>query len=222
MGISIALHRRDREDAGVCGRLRRGERGCGKSIRLGDAGDGFVRALRAEQRQPTRRRRPALGGERPLRQARIPAVSHEADSTWVHVAYTPCEGDKLQKTEFADQNGDGIDEAFVWIKYDTFDGADVSGSQTHLYVVDGRSGSILLHGLVAATASEPPDKGRVRLEMSRTSPGRLTLTTSAKADPSRRDADPQAQSLAAGPGDVRPRRRRVSSQRRRSPGRPMR
>ena len=54
-------------------------------------------------------------------------------STWVHVAYTPCEGDKLQKTEFADQNGDGIDEAFAWIKYDTFDGADVfSRSESQL------------------------------------------------------------------------------------------
>ena len=105
------------------------------------------------------------------------------DSTWVHVAYTPCEGDKLQKTEFADQNGDGVDEAFVWIKYDTFDGADVSGSQTHLYVVDGRSGSILLHGLVAATKSESSDKGQVRLKVSRTSPGRLTLTVSVKASP---------------------------------------
>jgi hypothetical protein len=106
------------------------------------------------------------------------------DSTWVHVAYTPCEGDKLQKTELADQNGDGIDEAFLWIKYDTFDGADVSGSRTHLYVVDGRSGSILLHGLVAATSSEAPDKGQVRIAVKRTSPGRLTLTASVKPTPS--------------------------------------
>ena len=105
------------------------------------------------------------------------------DSTWVHVAYTPCDGDKLQKTEFADQNGDGVDEAFVWVKYDTFDGADVSGSQTHLYVVDGRSGSILLHGLVAATKSESSDKGHIQLKVSRASPGRLTLTVSVKANP---------------------------------------
>jgi hypothetical protein len=107
----------------------------------------------------------------------------KANSSWMHVAYTPCEGDKLQKTEFADQNGDGIDEAFVWIKYDTFDGADVSGSQTHLYIVDGRSGSILLHGLVAATRSESSDNGRVRLKVTRTSPGRLTLTAAVKASP---------------------------------------
>ncbi len=105
------------------------------------------------------------------------------DSTWVHVAYTPCDGDKLQKTEFADQNGDGIDEAFVWIKYDTFDGADVSGSQTHLHVVDGRSGSILLHGLVGATKSDSSDKGQIQLKVSRKSPGRLTLTVSVKANP---------------------------------------
>jgi hypothetical protein len=105
-------------------------------------------------------------------------------SSWVHIAYTPCEGDVLQKTEFADQNGDGIDEAFVWIKYDTFDGADVSGSQTHLFVVDGSAGSILLHGLVAATSSEPPDKGQLRLKVNRTSPGRLTMTATVKPSPS--------------------------------------
>lgn len=122
------------------------------------------------------------------------------DSTWVHVAYTPCEGDKLQKTEFADQNGDGIDEAFLWIKYDTFDGADVSGSQTHLYVVDGRSGSILLHGLVAATSSESSDKGQVRLKVSRTSPGRVTLTVSVKASSDTERWIRRSSSLLLAPG----------------------
>ena len=121
-------------------------------------------------------------------------------SSWVHIAYTPCEGDVLLKTEFADQNGDGIDEAFVWIKYDTFDGADVSGSQTHLYVIDGSAGSILLHGLVAATSSDSSDKGQVRLKVSRTSPGHLTLTASVKASPSVEMQLRSSSSLLLAPG----------------------
>jgi hypothetical protein len=103
-------------------------------------------------------------------------------SNWLHIAYTPCEGDKLVKTEYADQNGDGVDEAFIWIQYDSFEGADVVGTRTYLYVVDGRTGSILLGGMVAATRSESPDKGRFSLTVRRTAPGRLTLIAPAKAD----------------------------------------
>jgi hypothetical protein len=97
-------------------------------------------------------------------------------STWIHVAGTPCEGDTLLKTEYADQNGDGVDEALIWIRYDSYDGADVVGTRTNLYIVDGRTGSILLAGLIAATVSDPPDKGELRLNLRRIAPGRLTLT----------------------------------------------
>jgi len=104
--------------------------------------------------------------------------------TWIHVAETPCENDALVKTEYGDQNKDGIDEAFAWIKYDSFDGADVVGSRTHLHVLDGRTGVTLLHGVVAATVADPPDKGDFRMTVNHTSAGRLILKAPTKTNPS--------------------------------------
>jgi hypothetical protein len=55
------------------------------------------------------------------------------------VAYSPCEGDELEKTLYADENHDGVDEALFWIKYPTYDGEEVSGTRIYLDVADAQA-----------------------------------------------------------------------------------
>ncbi len=96
-------------------------------------------------------------------------------ATWVEVAYTPCEGDKLEKTAYVDENKDGVDDALLWIRYSTYDGEEVSGKRTYLDIVDGRSGRILLHGLVAASQITSEGARSFALTVQRPSAGRLRL-----------------------------------------------
>lgn len=107
-------------------------------------------------------------------------------ATWVEVAYSPCEGDKLEKTLYVDENQDGVDEALFWIKYSTYDGEEVSGTRTYLDVADGRSGRILLHGLVAATQLTSDGTKSFALTVQRPAPGRLRLRLPAARSPAER------------------------------------
>ena len=90
------------------------------------------------------------------------------------MAYTPYEGDSLEKVVYGDENDDGIEEAFFWIKYSTFDGEEIVGSRTYLEVVDGRTGQSLLHGLVTARRFDADDTA-LSLTIKRVRPGRLEL-----------------------------------------------
>jgi hypothetical protein len=90
------------------------------------------------------------------------------------VAYTPYESDSLEKVVYGDENHDGIEEAFLWIRYATFDGEEIVGSRTYLEVVDGRTGQVLLHGLVTARRSDADDVA-LSLTIKRMRPGRLDL-----------------------------------------------
>lgn len=108
-------------------------------------------------------------------------------ATWVEVAYSPCEGDKLEKTTYVDENQDGVDEALFWIKYSTYDGEEVSGTRTYLDVADGRTGRILLHGLVAATQVTSSGPRSFALTVQRPAAGRLRLRP--PASPSSAEAE---------------------------------
>jgi hypothetical protein len=95
-------------------------------------------------------------------------------ATWVEVAYTPCEGDSLAKVAYVDENRDGVEDALLWIKYDSYDGEEISGTRTYLEVVDGRTGHIVLHGLVTVTDVGLAG-GKFALTVQRPVTGRLEL-----------------------------------------------
>jgi hypothetical protein len=103
------------------------------------------------------------------------------NATWVHVAKTYCESDALEKAAYADENGDGIEDATIRIRYGLLSDDEVVGNLKYLDVVDGRSGKVLLHGLVAATMSGS-DGGSFALTAQRIGPGRLRLKLPSKTD----------------------------------------
>jgi hypothetical protein len=102
-------------------------------------------------------------------------------ATWVHVAKTYCEDDKLAKAMYADENGDGVEDASLWIRYGLMSDDEVVGHATYLDVVDGRTGRILLHGLLAATL-DGSDGGTFALSAQRIGAGRLRLKLPPKSD----------------------------------------
>jgi hypothetical protein len=110
---------------------------------------------------------------------RVCPVSPKA--TWVHVAKTYCEQDALVKASYADENGDGIEDASLWIRYPLLSDDEVVGNLTYLDVVDGHTGRILLHGLLAATL-DGSDGGTFALTARRTGAGRLRLQPPSKVD----------------------------------------
>ncbi|HEV8201830.1 MAG TPA: hypothetical protein VGS03_17595 [Candidatus Polarisedimenticolia bacterium] len=102
-------------------------------------------------------------------------------ATWVHIEKTYCEHDVLKKATYADENGDGVEDASLWIRYGLMSDEEVVGNITYLDVVDGRTGRNLIHGLVAATATGS-DGGAFALTAQRIGPGRLRLKAPAKVD----------------------------------------
>lgn len=103
-------------------------------------------------------------------------------ATWVEVAYTPCDGDALANVVYVDENRDGVEDALLWIKYDSYDGEEISGTRTYLEVVDGRTGKIVLHGLVTVTVVGP-DGGTFALTVRRPVAGRLELRLPSPSPP---------------------------------------
>ena len=182
MVTSGDLHGRDRRPAG---RRRSVSRCNGRSrevLGLDRSRNGVVGTLRFRERQAAR-------VDAPPTEATANCGSHgyrvcpvKGKATWVDVAYTPCEGDSLAKVAYADENRDGVEDALLWIKYDSYDGEEVSGTRTYLEVVDGRTGNILLHGLVAATQAKP-EGGKFALTVQRPAPGRLKLRLPASSPP---------------------------------------
>jgi hypothetical protein len=103
------------------------------------------------------------------------------NATWVHVAKTYCESDALEKAAYGDENGDGIEDATLWIRYGLISDDEVVGNLRYVDVVDGRRGRILLHGVVAATLFGS-DGGSFALTVQRIGPGRLRLELPTKTD----------------------------------------